>query len=181
MEQTAVYECKRLGDGKLCNAMCCESISCSPTLEDNRDVLEHRYAAKQHLVHSIRGTHTGDLERGMLNQQLRVDITLSNRYQVRAQVDKVKSHFIQSARDNIAELYDLHRFESAAERLEFIDSLLADNKYLFPVAECLEGGVRGPNPRQRESKADNEWLASTVLPGGGNPVVYLHQISSLGE
>jgi len=29
-------------------------------------------------------------------------------YQVRAQVDKVKSHFTQSARDNIAELYDLH-------------------------------------------------------------------------
>jgi len=64
-------------------------------------------------------------------------------------------------RDNIAELYDLHRVESATERLEFIDSLLADNKYLFPVAERVEGGVRGPNPMQRESKADNELLAST--------------------
>jgi hypothetical protein len=75
-----------------------------------------------------------------------VDITRSNRYQVRTQVDKVKSRFIQSVRDNIAELHHLHRFESAAERLEFIDSLLADNKYLFPVAECVEGGVPGPNP-----------------------------------
>ena len=135
VEQTAVYECKRLGDGKLCNTTGCESISWSPTLEDNRDVLEHHYAAKQHLVHRIQGTHKWDLQRGMLNQRPTVDITWSNRYQVRAQVDKVKSHFIQSARDNIAELYDHHRLESAAEHLAFIDSLLADNKYLFPVAE----------------------------------------------
>ena len=117
----------------------------------------------------------------MLNQRPTVDITRSNRYQVRAQVDKVKSHFIQSVRDNIAELYDLHRFESTAERLEFIDSLLADNKYLFPVAECVEGGVRGPNPMQRESKAANKWPASTVLSCRGNPAVYLHQILSSGE
>ena len=67
----------------------------------------------------------------MLKQWPMLDITRSNRYQVQAQVDKVKSHFIPSARDNIAELYDLHCFESAAERLEFIDSRLADNKYLF--------------------------------------------------
>jgi len=70
-------------------------------------------------------------------------------YQVRAQVDKVKSHSIQSARENIAELYNLHRFESAAERLEFIDSLLVDNKYLFPIAERVEGGVHGPNQTLR--------------------------------
>jgi len=41
----------------------------------------------------------------------------------------------------MAERYDLHRFQSAAERLEFIDSLRADNKYRFSVAECVEGGV----------------------------------------
>jgi len=117
----------------------------------------------------------------MLNQRLTVDITRSNRYQVRAQVDKVKSHFIPSVRDNIAELYDLHRFESAAEHLEFIDSVLADNRYLFLVVERVEGGVRGPNSTQRESKADNQWLASTLLPGGGNPVVYLYQFLSSGE
>ena len=73
----------------------------------------------------------------------------SIRYQVPAQVDKVKSHFIQSARDHIAAHYDLHRFESDAEHLELNDSLLADNKYLFPVAECVEGGVHGPNGTQR--------------------------------
>jgi len=117
----------------------------------------------------------------MLKQRPTLDNTRSNQYQVRAQVNKVKSHFIQSARDNIAELYDLHRFESAAECLEFIDSLLADNKYLFPVAERVEGGVRGPNPTQRESKAANIWPASTLLPGGSNPGLYLHQILSLGE
>ena len=103
-----------------------------------------------------------------------MDITRSNRYQVRAQVNKVKSHFIQSVRDNIAERYDLQRFESAAERLESIDSLLAENKYLFPVAERVEGGVHSPKPTQRESKADNEWLRSTLLPGDSNPPVYLH-------
>jgi len=117
----------------------------------------------------------------MLNQRPTLDITGSNWYQVCAHVGKVKSHFIQSARDNIAELYDLHRFESAAERLEFIDSLLADNKYLFPIAEHVDGSVRGPNPTQRESKAANESPVSTLLPGGSNPVVYLHQILSLGE
>ena len=117
----------------------------------------------------------------MLNQRPTLDITRSNWYQVRAQVDKVKSHFIQSARENIAELYDLHRFESAAERLEFIDSILADNKYLFLIAERVEGGVRGPNATQRESKAANKWLASTLLLGGSIPAVYLYQISSSGE
>jgi hypothetical protein len=92
----------------------------------------------------------------MLKQRPTLDITRSNWYQVRAQLDKVKSHFIQSARDNIAELYDLHRFASTSERLEFIDSLLAENKYLFPIAERVEGGVHGPNPTQRVSKAANE-------------------------
>ena len=108
----------------------------------------------------------------MLKQRPTLDITHSNRYQVRTQFDKVKSNFIQSASGNIAELYKLHRFESAAERLEFIDSLLADNEYLFPIAEGVEGGVHDPNPTQRESKAGNEWLASTLLPGGNNPAVY---------
>jgi len=117
----------------------------------------------------------------MLKQRPTLDITRSKWYQVRAPVDKVKSRFIQSARDNIAELYALQRFESTAERLEFIESLLADHKYLFPIAERVEGGVRDPNPMQRESKAANEWPASTLLPGGSNPAVYLHQISSPGE
>jgi len=125
--------------------MRCESIHWSPTPVDIRDVLEHCNAAKQHLVHSIWGMPMGDLARGMLKQRPTLDITRSNWYQVCAQVDKVKSHFIQSARDNIAEQYDLHSFESNAERLEFIDSLLADNEYLFPVAESVEGGVCGPN------------------------------------
>jgi hypothetical protein len=70
----------------------------------------------------------GHLERGMLKQRPTLDISRSNLYHVRAQVVKVKSHFIQSAKDNRAEHYNLHHFESAAERLEFIDSFLADNK-----------------------------------------------------
>jgi hypothetical protein len=118
--------------------------------------------------------HKEDLEIGILNQRPMVDITRSNPYQVRAQVDKIKSHFIQSVRDKIAELYDLHRLESAAERLEFIESLLANNKYLFPVAECVEGCVHSPNLTQRDSKADNELLGSTLLPGGNNATVNLH-------
>jgi hypothetical protein len=116
----------------------------------------------------------------MLNQRPMVDIIHSNWYQVRIPVDKVKSHFIQSLRHNIAERYGLYHFESAAERFEFIDSLLADNKYPFPVAESVEGSVRGPNPTQRESKADSEWLPSTLLPGGCNATVYIHEILCLG-
>jgi hypothetical protein len=99
--------------------------------------------------------HKGDLQRGMLRQQPTLDITRSNQYQVCTQVDKVKSNFIQSAKNNIAELYDLHRFESVAEHLEFTDSLLPGNKYVFPTAEHVEGGVCGPNLTQRESKAAN--------------------------
>jgi hypothetical protein len=117
----------------------------------------------------------------MLMQRPTLDITHSNQYQVRAQVDKVKSHCIQSARDNTAEFYEIQRVESAAERLEFIDTLLADNKYHFPVAEDVKGGVHGPNPTQSESNAANKWAASTLLPGGSNPMVYLHQILSLGK
>jgi len=161
--------------------MRCESISWSSPLADNREVLEHRYAAKQHLVHSIWGLHKGDLERGRLKQWPRLDITRSIRPQVQAQVEKVKSHFIQFARDHIAELYDLHCFESDTERLEFIDSLLADNKYLFLVAEHGKGGVCGPEPTQRVSKAANEWTVSILLPGVTNLRVYLHQILSSGE
>jgi len=86
-------------------------------------------------------------------QRPMLDITQSNWYQVHAQVDKIKSHFIQSARANIVELDELLRFESATEHWEFTGSLLADNKYLFPIAEHVEGGVHSPNPTQRESKA----------------------------
>jgi len=116
----------------------------------------------------------------MLKQRPTLDNTHSDQHQVGTHIDMVKSHFIQSARDNIAELDDLHRFGSAAERLEFIDSPLADNKYLFPVAEHVEGGVCSPNPTQRESKATDKWPACTLLPGGSNPAVHLHQILSSG-
>ena len=91
----------------------------------------------------------------MKRQRPTLHNTCSNQDQVRAQVYKVISQFIRSARNNIAELYELHCFQSAAEHLEFIDSLLADNKYLSPVAECVEGGVRGPNPMLIQSKAAN--------------------------
>jgi hypothetical protein len=90
-----------------------------------------------------------------------VDITRSNWYLVRADVVKVQSHFVESVRDNIAEIYDLHRFESAIEHFEFIDCPLVDNKNLFSVLEHVEGGLRSQNPTQRESKADHECLAST--------------------
>jgi len=100
--------------------------------------------------------HKENLESGMLKQQPTLVITHSNRYQVRAQVANIISHFIQSARDNLAELCDLHRFESDAECLEFLDSLLADNRYLFPVQERVEDGVHSPNPTQRVSKTANE-------------------------
>ena len=75
-------------------------------------------------------------------------------------------------------LYDLHRFESTAERLEFIDSFLPDNQYLFPIAQGVEGVVHSPNQMQRASKAANEWLTSTLLPGGCKPVFNLHQVLS---
>jgi len=105
----------------------------------------------------------------MLKRRPTLDNTRINWYQVQARVDKVQSHFIQLATDRIAEHHDIHCFESDAEPLEFIDSLLADNKYLFPVAERVEGGVRSPNPTQRVSKVANELLTSTLLRGGSNP------------
>jgi hypothetical protein len=58
---------------------------------------------------------------------------------------------------------------------------VADNNYLFPVAEHVDGGVHGAKPIQRESKADNEWVVSTLLPCGSNAAVYQHQILSSGE
>jgi hypothetical protein len=116
-----------------------------------------------------------------MNQRPTLAIQRSNWYQVRAPVENVNSHLIQSARVNIVEHYDLHLFQSTAERLEYINSLLVNNRYLFPVAGCVEGDVCGPNPTQRESKANNEWLVCTVLSCGGNPTVCLHQMLSSGE
>jgi len=81
----------------------------------------------------------------------------------------------------MAELYTLHCFESDTELLEFVDSLLADNKYHFPLAECMEGGVHSANPTQSESRAANEWPTSRLLPCGSDPSVNLDQISSSGE
>jgi len=146
VEQRAVYECKRLGEGKLCNTTHCERINWCPTLADIREVLERHFSAKQHLVNSIWRTHKGDLERAMRKQRPTMDITRCNQRQVWAQVDKVNSQSLQWATDNAAQLYNLHCFESDAEHLEFSDSLLADNQYLFPVAEHVEGGVCGSNP-----------------------------------
>ena len=117
----------------------------------------------------------------MLKQRPTSHITSSNWYQVVAQVDHVQSHSRQSARDNIAELYDLHCCESTAELLEFIESHLAGKKYRFLVAEHVEGSVRGPNPTKRLSNAANEWLASTLHLSGQNSAVYLHQILSSGQ
>jgi hypothetical protein len=52
--------------------------------------------------------------------------------------------------------------------------------YLFPIPERVEGGVHGLNRMQRESKADNELLAFTLLAGGSDAAVYQHQILSSG-
>ena len=71
--------------------------------------------------------HNGQLEQGMLKQRPMLDATRSNLYQVRAEVHKVKSHFIQSERDLTADVYDLHHIESDAEYLEVIDPVLAEN------------------------------------------------------
>jgi hypothetical protein len=122
-----------------------------------------------------------DLERGMLQQWPALDITHSNWYQVRTQVDKVISHCIPSAWDNIPELYDLYCFESDTEHLEYNDCLLPDNKYPFPVAERVEGGVHGPNPMQRVSKAADQLPASTILSGSIITVVYQYQVLSSGK
>jgi len=51
----------------------------------------------------------------MLKKQPTLDSLCWNQYQVWAQVDKVKSHFIHTATDNTAERYDSHRIESDAE------------------------------------------------------------------
>jgi hypothetical protein len=63
----------------------------------------------------------------MLKQQPMLDITHSNRYPVPIQVDLFKSHIVQSARENKAQLCELCRLESDAEHFEFIYSLQADN------------------------------------------------------
>jgi hypothetical protein len=89
----------------------------------------------------------------MLKQQPTLVPTQSNQYKVQAPVNNNKYHFIQSAREHIAEHYGLHLFEFTAEHLEFIDSLLADNKYRFLVAEHVEEFVYSPKPTHSNFKA----------------------------
>jgi hypothetical protein len=55
--------------------------------------MEHRYAAKQHLVYGIEGVQKGDLARGMLEQLFTLDNSRSNRYLLRELVDYVESNF----------------------------------------------------------------------------------------
>jgi len=93
----------------------------------------------------------------------------------------VKSTLLQSATDNTAEHYNLHRCESAAQHLEFIDSILPNNKELCPAAQCRKSAVCGPKPKHRQSKAANECRASMYIPGAGNPAAYVHHILSSGE
>jgi len=93
----------------------------------------------------------------------------------------VKSDCIQSARDNIAELYDYHWLESNAEDLKLVQPIMADNKYIFPVAEHVQGGELGPNPMLNKSKAANELPPSILLTGRIIPGDYLHQSLSIGQ
>jgi len=181
VEQTAVHECMRLGDVKLHNPMHCQCISWSPTLVNNRHVLEHSNAAKYHHVNPICGRRKADNESGMLKPRPTFNITLSHWYLVWSQVDKPESHLIQSVRENKAELCNLHCLKSDAEHFELIDCLLEDNKYHFPVAQLVEDGVLCPNRMHRQLKAANEWPSSIFLPGGINSEVYLYQISKYGK
>jgi hypothetical protein len=99
--------------------------------------------------------HKVHLERGMLKQQPKLNITGSNKFQVQAQVGQVKSHVIQAAQVIIAELDDHHHFEFDAERLKSIPSLREDNKYHSPVTERRKGGDRRANATHRASIAAN--------------------------
>jgi hypothetical protein len=112
----------------------------------------------------------------MLKQWLTLDITCSNWHQFCSPVDKVKSHFIPSATNYIAVLYSLRRFESATERLQLIESLLADNMYHFPVAKRMEGGACGPKPMPRKLKAGNGQPVSTFLTGRCHSAVYINKM-----
>lgn len=60
---------------------------------------------------------------------------------VRAQLDRIKSHFILAVRSNIAELYGLNRCANDEERLEKVKDILEGDKYVFPEQERNEGGV----------------------------------------
>jgi len=75
--------------------------------------------------------HKGDLQGDMLKQWPTLDIPCSNWYHIQAQVAKIESYIIHSARVNLVLLYDLHHFVSGPEPLDFSDSLLADNQYVF--------------------------------------------------
>jgi len=138
VEQTAMYVCMQLRDGKLCDVMNCTLNCWNPTLADNREVLEHHYAAKHHLVHGIWGTHKEDLVRGMLIQWPPVYIRCTNWYPIRAQVNMFKSQSFPSAQGKIAEYNDVHCSESDADHLEFMHSRQVDNQYISPAAENVD-------------------------------------------
>jgi len=159
--------------------MCWERICWRPTLGNNRDALEVHNPAKQHMVHCIWGIHKGDLERGMLKRWTMLEITHSNCYHVRTLVDEVNFHFIQITRDNIAECTDVHSFESEAQHLEMIDSLLSDNKNCFRSAERIEDGACSSNTAQIESNAANKCQASSWIASGSNYWAPLREIFSL--
>jgi hypothetical protein len=81
--------------------------------------------------------------------------------------------------DNIAEHYDHHRYESAAEHVEFSNSLLAHIENISAVAKRIKRDVHGQNPMQREFESDTQLLVSTLHPCEGIPAMDLHHIVSL--
>jgi len=112
----------------------------------------------------------------MRKQRSTLHSTRSNWDKIPAQVDMVKLHFIESARDNIAALDDVNRVQSAPENLKLLDSLLEDSKYLFPGAERVDVGVCRPNQTERKSNGDSELLVSTYPPCASYAVFDLDHI-----
>ena len=73
-----------------------------------------------------------------------------NWLKVRAQLDRIRSHFIAAVRDNTAELYGLNGCATDEERLEKALDLLEGNKYVLPEQERKEGGVSDVSFPSRE-------------------------------
>jgi hypothetical protein len=68
-------------------------------------------------------------------------INLLNWLKMRAQMDRIRSHFIMAIRDSTAELYGLSRCATDEERLQVVQKLLEGDKYVFPEKEREDNGV----------------------------------------
>lgn len=113
---------------------------------------------------------------GCLYYPLCIGYSLPMCLKVKAQADRIRSHFIAAARVNTADLYDLNRCAADEERLQKVKDLLEGDKYCSPEAENGVG-ITFPGRGSMMRVKDVRHEACSVVCGGIDRKLYIYKVS----